>query len=473
MYKAYVTTLKDMRPHPNADRLLLATCFGNTVCISTDYAEDMLGVYFPEGGQLSEEFCEKNNLVRKKDENGNNVGGYLDPAKRNITAIRLRGEKSEGLFLPIDCFKDYNVKLHNGDVIDGMLNGKEICCKYIPIIKAQNKTKTTNRTRKKLFPIAPLFKEHAETEQLVYNLSDFKAGDIVEFTLKMHGSSGRVGYLPTLKGYKCKNRIYQAAVNAIMANKKVGKYTAKLAEKGMKSAEPIYDWDYVTGSRRVVLTDFDGGFYGSNKFREPSTEYFKGKLWKGETVYFEIVGFTDTGVPIMGSCSNGKMSKEFRTKYGSTTEFSYGCASDGKEKPQNDFYVYRMTMTNADGDIVEYTPDFMRYRCEQMGAKYVPLFAKATLSNHSINVFYPNEDSVELTYNDKTPGELVQKIADKYYDGSDPIGKTHVREGVVVRIVNRPGFVAYKYKNFSFKVLSGIIIDNSNNTTDSDILSEM
>ena len=46
---------------------------------------------------------------------------------------------------------------------------------------------------------------------------------------------------------------------------------------------------------------------------------------------------------------------------------------------------------------------------------------------------------------------------EEYYDGPDPIGKTHVREGVVVRIVNRPKFAAYKHKNFSFKVLEGII----------------
>jgi hypothetical protein len=37
------------------------------------------------------------------------------------------------------------------------------------------------------------------------------------------------------------------------------------------------------------------------------------------------------------------------------------------------------------------------------------------------------------------------------------VGKTHVREGVVVRIINRPKFAAYKHKNFSFKALEGII----------------
>ena len=60
-------------------------------------------IYFPEDGQLSEEFANDNNLVRRKNEAGENIGGYLDPNKRNITAIELRGEISDGLVLPIEC----------------------------------------------------------------------------------------------------------------------------------------------------------------------------------------------------------------------------------------------------------------------------------------------------------------------------------------------------------------------------------
>ena len=48
-------------------------------------------------------------------------------------------------------------------------------------------------------------------------------------------------------------------------------------------------------------------------------------------------------------------------------------------------------------------------------------------------------------------------MAEQYYDGPDPVGKTHVREGVVVRIINRPKFAAYKLKNFSFKCLEGLV----------------
>ena len=93
MNVGYITELKNVRKHPNADRLLLGDCFGNTVCVSTDYKEGQLGIYFQSGLQLSENFCNVNDLVRRKDENGNDVGGYLDPIKRNIKAISLRGEK--------------------------------------------------------------------------------------------------------------------------------------------------------------------------------------------------------------------------------------------------------------------------------------------------------------------------------------------------------------------------------------------
>ena len=67
-YVAYVTKLTNVRPHPNADRLQLGDCFGNTVCVNLDYVDGQLGVYFPTDGQLSAEFCEVNNLVRKKDD---------------------------------------------------------------------------------------------------------------------------------------------------------------------------------------------------------------------------------------------------------------------------------------------------------------------------------------------------------------------------------------------------------------------
>ena len=45
MYCGYITTLKNVRPHSNAERMKLADCFGNTICVGIDAAEGEIGVY--------------------------------------------------------------------------------------------------------------------------------------------------------------------------------------------------------------------------------------------------------------------------------------------------------------------------------------------------------------------------------------------------------------------------------------------
>lgn len=484
-YTAFITRIKNLRLHPNADRLQMGECFGNTVIVSLDYEDNQLGIYFPSDGQVSVEFAEVNNLVRKKDENGNNIGGYMDPDKRNVTAIKLRGEKSDGLFLPLKSLETFGdiTTLHEGDRIDSF-NGHEICCKYIPRKNIrQGRVSEGNHTRKKKAPVAPLFMEHADTEQLAYNLAAFKPGDEIEITLKMHGTSQRTAYLPVFQGYATPYPWARMVLKNVNPDKKMGCLTKKIYNAAMNTANPIYNWGYVSGTRRTVLENFEGGYYGSNEFREAHSKFFEGKLWKGEEIYYEVVGFTHTGTPIMATADNKKLNdKDFVKQYGKTTTFSYGCSPiEGDEmvyqdsdktiyehKPQSDIYVYRMTMTNEDGDIVEYTPDFMRYRCEQMGVKTVPVMWKGVI---------PDPTNGEIIMNDFTPGDYIKSIAEKYYDGPDPVGKTHVREGVVVRILNRPKFCAYKHKNWSFKALSGIAVEqiekNGVDNLNDDILAEM
>ena len=461
-YTAFVTRLKNVHKHPNADRLQIGECFGNAVVVSMEYTDNQLGIYFPSDGKLSVEFAEANNLLRKKDENGNNIGGYMDPEKRNVTAIKLRGERSDGLFLPLESLKDFGdiTTLTEGTKID-VWNGHLICEKYIP--KKQNRTGSVtagNRTRKKRAPVAPLFTEHADTEQLAYNLGAFKTGDLIEVSLKMHGTSQRTAYLPVFQGYSdsyaCQ---FSNAIRRLFGKEE--KHDGK----------PIYDWGYVSGTRRVVLDNFEGGFYGSNEFREQHSKFFEGKLLKGEEVYYEVVGFTHTGAPIMSTASNKKLNdKDFVKQYGETTVFSYGCEPTGKKVmygqddhgafaieqtyPQSDMYVYRMTMTNEDGDVVEYTPDYMRYRCEQMGVKTVDVLEKFYIPADKLMQSSEDGSPVWVPVN---PGEYVMEMAEKHYDGPDPVGKTHVREGVVVRIINRPKFCAYKHKNWFFKALEGLV----------------
>ena len=131
-----------------------------------------------------------------------------------------------------------------------------------------------------------------------------------------------------------------------------------------------------------------------------------------------------------------------------------------------------MTKTTEDGHVVEYPPDYMRYRCEQMGVESVPILWRGIIpSDYDRTDFSVNVD------NYRTAGDWIKAKAEEFYDGPDPIGKTHIREGVVVRIVDKPKFCAYKHKNFNFKCLSGVAIDSlaekDIESMDEDILSEM
>ena len=410
MYEAYITTLKNVKKHSNADRLQIAECFGNQVIIDLSYKEGDIGIYFPTDGKLGEEFAEANNLVRKNDENGNNIGGYLDPDKRNIKALKLRGEKSDGLFLPLSSLTPFcDIKeLNLGDRIT-TLNGTLICEKYIPRTNKRTRNGNNKQLAKRKEIEYPLFREHIDTEQLDYNLGEFRKGDLCYITLKMHGTSQRTANLP-----KQNNK----------------NFITRLKDKYLKAK-----YDIVSGTRRVVLENFENGFYGNDKFREHYHNWFKDKLQKGETVYYEVVGYVNETTPIMPDGDNKKVQdKEFTKQYGDRTRFSYGC-----DEGFNNIYVYRMTLTNEEGYVVEYPWELVKTRCEEMGVNHVPEFEKFIYT---------------------TEANLLKRV-EKYLDIQDPVGKTHIAEGVVVRIDNKKTFKAYKKKGFFFKVLEGIIKDTA------------
>lgn len=411
MYCGYVTRLKNVRKHPNADRLVLADVFDSTVVVGQNSKDGDIVIYFPTDGQLSKEYCEYNNLVRKKDENGNNIGGFLDPDKRNIKAIKLRGERSDGLVMPLESL-DYISKHLKDTLVVGdqitVLDGQEICKKYIPKTKTRTTGNALTKRQKRKANEFPLFEEHRDTEQLDYNVDNFKAGELITLTLKMHGTSGRTAFLPSAGKNKMEHFIFKLF--------------------------PRYR--YVTGTRRVVLQQFEtDGYYGDNAFRAKYHRLLEGKLKKGETIYYEIIGWVNDTTPIMAQGNNKKVNdKEFTKTYGETTTFSYGC-----KQGENQIYVYRMTMTTPDGEVVEYPWSLVKRRCEEMGINHV----------------------MELDRFIYTTKEDLYERVNKWLDIPDPIGKTHVAEGVVARLEDKPIFTAFKKKGFYFKVLEGLIKDEA------------
>lgn len=426
MYCAYVTRLKNVRKMENADRLLIAECYGNQVIVSINHKEGELGVYFPTDGQLGEHFCQVNDLVRRKDENGNSAGGYLDPDKRNIRALKLRGERSEGLWLPISCLDYLGVELREGDTVTA-LNGEVICKKYVPrhnpprTADARGKHKKNKKTYNFVFP------EHIDTLQLAYNLDNFKPGDRIAITEKMEGTSHR---------------------SARVLEKKTNWFRKLL------HLPPKTEWKDVCGSRRVTLEEKnnDGGFYGTNDFRFAVHEKIKPWLMDGMEVFAEIVGWPGPGMPpLMGetdtTCLNNK---EFTKEYGKKMVFDYGC-------PEGtfDFYVYRICLLDDDGDVkVEFSTEQIVAYCAKAGWKHVPILYCGMLGD--------------------SPAEEVEKLAKEYCDGPSTIGHNW-REGCVIRRDNGENkFDVYKHKNFAFKMMRGLATEKMQTEgLSEDIIEEM
>jgi tRNA-binding EMAP/Myf-like protein len=416
-YNAFITRIKDVRKHPNADKLLIGNCFGQQVVVGLDTKDNELIIYFPTDGRLSMEFMEANNLIAKKDPvTGERTGGYFDE-RGKVRTQKFRGEPSDGyvcvlsylLYTGIDI-----LTLQEGTPFTE-LNGHKICEKYITQETKEARTKVAKPREKTEYPC---FHEHPDTEQLAYNIGELKSGSVLVLTEKVHGTSQRSGHTIELKQTK-----FGHFINGIFKREII---------------HPVKDYGYICGTRRVVLRDLDNpsGYYGVNEmFRKTTHEMFAGKLHKGESVYYEIVGWANKDVLIMPECNNKKLNdKEFVKKYGERTIFHYGCNQD-----TFGVIVYRMSMTNEDGHEVDYDWNMVKYRCNQMAVKHVPEMTKFVYDGNKDNLF-----------------ALCEQMA----IGNSLLTPAHLREGVVVR-VDGSQWYALKHKSFAFKVLEGIIKESA------------
>lgn len=249
---------------------------------------------------------------------------------------------------------------------------------------------------------------HTDTEQLAYNLDKFRPGDILNMTLKMHGTSQR-----SMNTYaELPNGFFRRLFHM---------------KKRTKQA-------YVLGTRRCVVTENSQGFYGNDQFRMPHHEALKPYLEPGMEVFYEVVGYYGPNEEntIMPIGDNTKVNdKAFVKQFGKRSIFSYGC-----EPGQSKMYIYRITSENGER---EWTPDEITEWCNSHGFNRVPVI-----------------EDFEFT----TVDDLQNRINKYFEDLADPIGHTHVKEGVVIRIVNRRTFTAFKSKTYEFKVIEGIIKEN-------------
>jgi hypothetical protein len=432
-YKAIVTSLKNVRPHTNADRVQLATCHGNQVVISLTSTEGELGVYFPSDGQLSSEFCKANNLYRDSELNSDNEKTGMFDTNRRVRAQKFRGEISDGFWVPISNFSFIkgSVLVDEGFEFDE-LNGTLICSKYINPATAkvarENQGKKTRTAKTSI-----MFKEHFDTEHFGKNIFKFEPDHTIIITEKLHGTSGRIGHVMVERDLNWKE--------------KIGK------RLGLKVQEN--EWKYMNGTRRVVLEETSGTQFHDPTIRDKAYNLFKDNLRKGETVFFEIVGSESTGAMIMPSVDTTKMGdKEFTKTYGKSMAYTYGT-----EPGQCEVYVYRMTLTTEDGQSIDYAWEDVVKRCNEIGVKTVPFITKTTLTEIGMAVTMKT-GTPSFEYNDRDAKDEFERLITLYGSGPSTLDNRHIKEGVCVRIEGGLYNQTFKYKSFEFKVLEGIIKDS-------------
>lgn len=415
-YCASVVKIENKIDLVGCDNICGTIIYGNHVIISTDTEIGTVGLYFPTESSISDVFLKNNNLYRDKNLNiDNKKTGFFEKTGR-VKAMRLRGYISDGFFIPIESLSFLKIDLDMfkiGDTFD-TINGNEICRKYFrkPNIPYGKTGKTISKKKYVSRLVDKQFRFHIDTENLGKYMYKINPDQIISVTYKLHGTSFVVGNLITKRNL----HFYEKLLKKIGIN--------------------IDDKEYsmVYSSRRVIKNEwFDKEevkhYYNSDVWKVASDKMFN-VLKKGMTAYGEIVGFTKSGTFIQKN-------------------YDYGCVAG-----ESDFYIYRLTYTNPDGVVFEFSMKQVMDWCKAYNIKHVP----SIYYGYATDMFM---DIKHLAFSDiREWRSLFLERLHKVYLEKDSIFCINEvpEEGVVLRI-EMLGIDAYKLKSFRFKELESKNID--------------
>lgn len=407
-YNAYVTRIKNLRPIPKADNLIVGDVFSQEVVVGKDTVEGELGIYFPADGRLLQEYLDVNNLVRKVAEDGTKSGGIF-AENGKVRVQKLRGQRSNGFFTSLNSLASFgDVSSLEEGLEFNTFNGHKFCEKYV--VKA-GIPRGLNEQRESLKSKFPYLREHKDTPRILYKLDEIEKGMKLVFTEKLHGTSQRSAH--ALESHQT---WWGALINRLCKRTII---------------KPTLAWKYVAGTHHTVIKDWQKhtGYYAEKEgFRkEIHDKYFEGMLHRGETVYYEIVGYTKGDSLIMAMGKTEKLQdKELLRRYGKEMKFTYGC-DEGCHMP----YVYRITRTDENGNEFDYDWDMVCARCFELHVPVVPRLASYTFDGNI---------------------DTLVGICKTNANGCSLLDVHHIKEGVVVR--NDGNFwEAWKYKSYEFDVL--------------------
>lgn len=344
-YAATIVKLDHTYLLDNSDNLVGARFFGYQAVVPKDYPTGLY-VMFSAETQLSEEYCHENNLFRhgnlNKDES---KSGYIEDNRR-IRAIKLRGNTSNCVIMPLYSLRYTGVDLsefNEGDTFDE-LNGSSICKKYVvpgsdKVAQSRANTPKFSRVDKRLMP------EHVKTIQYFRYSDEFKDKMLV-VTQKIHGTSVRISNIPVAKELSWKDKIA----------KKLGVDVSS------------HEYDYVYGSRRVIK-DSRGEqqhFYDEDLWTSTG-ERVKDSVPKNYILYGEIIGWVNEHKPIQPNYT-------YNLKPGS-----------------NELYIYRVATVNLDGFVTDLSWDGVKEFCKERGLNHVPELTRSIGWNETVTDHYMNK----------------------------------------------------------------------------------
>lgn len=354
-----------------------------------DYNEGDLVVYFDSNLCIEQSVIE---AIDKQNENYNKEGfvslsRYLAKGNR-VKSIRLGEAISDGLVIPVEKFESFLDKKTKSSFNEGFsfndLGDIHICHKYVPPVKQQSTpgSKKDRKKRKLISRVIPnMFKFHVDTQQILRNVHRLNPEMVASVSRKIHGTSDICSYTKVLKKLKW--------------------YEKVLKKVGVNIVDTEYD--YLYASRTVIKNDLlnGTGFYSVNVWQDAGEKFFKGKLHKGETVYFEVVGYLPN-------------TQTFIQK-----PFDYGCLP-GEYK----IAVYRITLTSDDGTVSEYSWNAMKERCKELNVPMVEEFYYGRLGDMYKDI--PWDENWNINF--------VQRLQEVFLEGDCPLCRNKVpEEGIVIR----------------------------------------
>jgi RNA ligase (TIGR02306 family) len=173
-----IVRVENVHPHPNADKLELCNVLGYQMCIPKgQYKNGDVGIYVPADTLIPLEWAEKWGVT-----------AYLKGKDKNrVGRVRLRGEPSFGLIIPLSW-------LIPSVVPEVGLNVAEYfnIQKYEPPVKATEGDAAPHDSR-----IDPFIEKYTDIENGRIFMEVFKDDEEVVATEKIHGGNAKVGVIKT------------------------------------------------------------------------------------------------------------------------------------------------------------------------------------------------------------------------------------------------------------------------------------